>query len=149
MKKLILISSVCCLILNSCGSTQQSVRQVDINDTHLITEPKLVRYEVDLDTKLQGTIKMSKKYGIAYIKSAAVAEALKANPKADLIVDPQYQIKSKLLKMEVSVTGFLGEYTSVETLTKDNMKLYVDYNKSNGASGTTSSAVKVRRLRRK
>lgn len=142
MKKIYLGVAALALFLAACSTSQSTIRKVDINDTNLITEPKLVRYTVDLSKKLTATIKMSKKYGIEYAKSAAVAEALKADPTADLIVDPQYQIKSSLMRIEVTVTGYWGKYTSVETLDTSLMKYYMDFNTVNGAATMMSSPLK-------
>lgn len=128
----------------ACTTSQSTIRNVDINDTNLITEPKLVRYDVDLTKKLTGTVKMNKKLGVEYIKSAAVSEALKSDPTADLIVDPQYQIKSSLMSIEVTVTGFWGKYTSVETMDTSLLKYYMDFNRVNSAPTTTSSPVNVK-----
>jgi hypothetical protein len=87
--------------------------------------------------------KMNKKYGVEYAKSAAVAEALKTDPTADLIVDPQYQIKSSLMSIEVTVSGYWGKYTSIETLDTSLMKYYMDFNAVNGAAPVVSSPVKM------
>src|SRR5688572_20661248 len=142
MRKMYLGIAGLMLFLAACSTSQSSIRKVDINDTNLITEPKLVHYDVNLDKKLTGTVKMSKKYGVEYAKSAAVAEALKADPTADLIVDPQYQIKSSLMRMEVTVTGYWGKYTSVETLDTSLMKYYMEFNSVNSASTVMSSPLK-------
>lgn len=147
MKKNYLVIAGLTLILAACSTSQSTIRKVDINDTNLITEPKLVRYDVDLNKKLRGTVKINKKYGVEYAKSAAVAEALKADPTADIIVDPQYQIKSSIMSIEVTVTGFWGKYTSVETLDTALMKYYMDFNAVNSAPVITSSPVKAKLFR--
>lgn len=143
MKKIYLGIAGLALFLAACSTSQSTIRQVDINDTNLITEPKLVRYDVNLNKKLTATVKMNKKYGVEYAKSAAVAEALKTDPTADLIVDPQYQIKSSLMSIEVTVTGYWGKYTSIETLDTSLMKYYMDFNAVNGAAPVVSSPLKM------
>ena len=144
MKKIYLGIAGLMLFLASCSTSQSTIRKVDINDTNLITEPKLVRYDVKLDKKLTATVKMSKKLGVEYVKSAAVAEALKTDATADLIVDPQYQIKSSLMSIEVTVTGYWGKYTSIETLDTSVMRYYMEFNSVNGAPTMVSSPINTK-----
>lgn len=116
------------LVFTSCSSSQFSVRYVDIHETDIITMPKVADYEVNIGKKLTGTVKMSNKNGMDYIKSSAIAVALASDPTADLLVDPMYTIKKGILKTEVTVVGYYGKYTSIETIDTAEILYYMQFN---------------------
>ena len=74
-------------------------------------------------TKTAGSVDVANDIGLANVKAAAVAEALKQNGGADVLVDPQYETRTrrglfgKKIKY-VTVTGYPAKYKKFETATK-------------------------------
>lgn len=117
MKKF-LTAMVCTLLLclGSCSTVKKTSTSIDVNT------PVMAATQADLDVKAQKisyTLQPSKairRAGKKAVVEAAVAEALKANGNADVLVGMQYEMKEtknlfgvKKIKY-VTVTGYPGTY---------------------------------------
>ncbi len=115
MKK-ILLAAVVLLGLASCTTTSRTASTIDVNN-QLKSDAN-----VDLDVsqkRASFTIEPSKKIrrgGLRNVKAYAVSEALRYNAEADVLVEPQFEVKirtglfgNKKIK-SVTVTGYPAKY---------------------------------------
>jgi hypothetical protein len=78
----------------------------------------------DLDvkaTKVSGTAQGNTRE-IEALKREATENAIKES-KADILVEPQYNIQTKRMRATVTVTGFPASYVGFHPITKDEIEL--------------------------
>jgi hypothetical protein len=109
--------------LTSCSSITRvvTVKQLDIYGSGVIQKPVVVDLEVR-ESKVSGYSSMSSSTPIEVVKKNAVAEALK-NAKADVLVEPKFEIEKKNNTITASVTGFPAIYKNFRPITQDDVKL--------------------------
>lgn len=115
MKKIFSILSVALLIAaaTSCTSVKKTATVVDVNTN---VSSKTTADLIVSQEKITFNYKVPKKVrraGSKTVYETAVAEALKANGNADVLVHAQYVVKKKRNKIkEITVTGFPAKYTN-------------------------------------
>ncbi|MDE7159246.1 MAG: hypothetical protein K2O24_00155 [Muribaculaceae bacterium] len=115
MKKILLCGVIALAVgITSCNSLRHTATTVDVN-TELFS-----RSTADLkvsSNKISYTLKPTKamrKAGEKAVIETAVAEALKANGNADVLVGMQYEIKKRGKKVKyVTVTGYPASYVNI------------------------------------
>jgi hypothetical protein len=65
---------------------------------------------------------MSSTTPVEIVKKNAVADALK-NAKADVLIEPKFEIEKKSSTITASVTGFPAFYKNFRPITQDDVKL--------------------------
>lgn len=122
MKKILLLLGTC-FLLSSCSSITKiiTVKQLDIYGSGVIQKPVVVDLEVR-ETKVYGFSSMSSSTPVEIVKKNAVADALK-NVKADVLIEPKFEIEKKSSTITASVSGFPGFYKNFRPITPDDIKL--------------------------
>lgn len=121
-KSLIAVACAGVLLLSSCSTVKKSSTSVDIST------PVLTETVADLNVqphKISYTLHPSaaiRRGGDKNVIKVAVAEALKANGDADVLVGMQYEIKKRKglfgTKVKyVTVTGYPAKYSNFKTVT--------------------------------
>lgn len=115
MKKIILAAAVVMSLgLASCSSVKHTATTVPVDAT--VAAPATADLKVS-QQKITFTYKPSKavrRSGNNGVLAAAVAEALRANGNADVLVSPQYVITKKRRSIrQVIVTGYPATYTNI------------------------------------
>lgn len=121
--KATIVGCMAALCMASCTTVTKTAGSVDVaNDLKSKTEAELVVQDKRITYTLRPP-KSIRRGGLANVKAAAVAEALKQNGGADVLVDPQYETRTrrglfgKKIKY-VTVTGYPAKYKKFETATK-------------------------------
>ena len=122
MKNLIL-AFASMMMLSSCSVITKSitVKQLDIYGPGVIQKPVIVDLDVR-DAKVSGYSSMAKSSSVEQVKNFAVADALK-NAKADVLVEPKFEIEWTPTKITVSVTGYPAIYKNFRPITIDDVPL--------------------------
>lgn len=122
MKKILLFLGTC-FLLSSCSSITKiiTVKQLDIYGSGVIQKPVVVDLEVR-ETKVYGFSSMSSSTPVEIVKKNAVADALK-NAKADVLVEPKFEIEKKSTTITASVSGFPAIYKNFRPISQDDVKL--------------------------
>ena len=125
MKTRILILTLFTTLFVSCSTTKKTtstIRSMDINGPGVIQIPVVVDLEV-INTKVNGSYTMSTQDAqVDYLKSKAIAIALQST-KADVLIEPTYEIIEGNGIITVTVTGFPGTYKNFRTISKDDIPL--------------------------
>lgn len=114
MKKVVLaVAVVAAMMATSCSSIHKTATVENVN-TEIISlntaDLEVSNKKVTFFYKPSGA---EKRGGNKNVIECAVAEALKANGNADVMVAPQYIIKKRKGKVkEVTVTGYPAHYTN-------------------------------------
>lgn len=115
MKKIFSILSVALLIAaaTSCTSVKKTASIIDVNTA---VASKSTADLIVSQEKITFTYKVPKKArraGSKAVYATAVAEALKANGNADVLVQAQYAVRKRGKKIkEITVTGYPAKYTN-------------------------------------
>ena len=122
MKNLIL-AFASMMMLSSCSVFTKSitVKQLDIYGSGVIQKPVIVDLDVR-DAKVSGYSSMAASSSIEQVKKFAVADALK-NAKADVLVEPKFEIEKTTTKITASVTGYPANYKNFRSITIDDVPL--------------------------
>jgi hypothetical protein len=112
-----------CLMLSSCSSIARiiTVKQLDIYGSGVIQKPVIVDLEVR-ETKVSGFSSMKSITPVEIVKKNAVADALK-NAKADVLIEPKFEIEKNSRTITASVTGFPAFYRNFRPISQDDVKL--------------------------
>lgn len=118
MKKILLVLSVCLLAFASCNSIEKTARtEVVQSEVSSITYSKLV-----VGPKLVYAMTPSKsirRKGVENVKRSVVSEALKTHGNADVLLNPEFEIRkhhgifgSRITG--ITVTGYPATYTNFD-----------------------------------
>lgn len=115
MKKALFSIAIAALALTSCTTVKStaSVMDVDKNvDAQTLTDLQVSGERISYTLR---PVKSVRRGGLRNVKSTAVSEALKANGKGDVLVAPNFEVKTRrgLLGTKiksVTVTGYVGTY---------------------------------------
>ncbi len=110
-------------MLSSCNSVTKifTVKQLDIYGSGVIQKPVVVDLEVR-ETIVTGSSSMRSTTPVELVKKCAVADALK-NAKADVLVEPKFEIEKKKRLITASVSGFPAYYKNFRPITAEDVKL--------------------------
>lgn len=121
MKKLFLAAGIVAALLgaSSCTSVRSTSSTLDVNtcvhsglSADLTVSPNKISYVYHPSKKVR-------RGGEKNVIATAVAEALKANGNADVLVAPQYTVRKKRSNIkEVIVTGYPATYNNFQNISK-------------------------------
>lgn len=121
MKRSILIV-VAVISLSACSKFHTStVRTMDIYGPGVLQKPVVAELNVS-ETRVQSTITGKKSKGIDNLKQMAVLEAVR-QAKADVLVEPSFDITTSGRKVTVTANGFPATYTSFHSIKNDEVEL--------------------------
>ena len=134
--------------LASCSLQKQTTntsKTLGIYGPGVIQKPVLTNLKVN-PRKFTSNYAGSGSQDINYHKSQAIAKAMIEN-KADLIIEPAYEITNSLSNVSIIVTGYGGTYENFRPLTGADTSLLVDagimnYNNGPGETPTPQPAKK-------
>jgi hypothetical protein len=137
MNKFLLLATTVLGML-SCSLQKQTTntsKTLGIYGAGVIQKPVLINLKVT-PRKLTCTYSGSGSQNIAYHKSQAIAKAMMEN-KADVIIEPAYEITSSSSTVSIIVTGYAGSYENFRQLATTDTALLVgagiiDYNNGPG-----------------
>lgn len=139
MKKIIVAGTVAFALI-SCSLQKQitnTAKTLDIYGAGVIQKPVLTNLKVN-PGKFTCTYSGSGSQEIEYHKSQAISKAMIEN-KADVIIEPTYEITTSVSTVSIIVTGYAGSYENFRQLTSADTSLLVDagiINYNNGAGET-------------
>ncbi len=119
--KIILACCMAALGMTSCTTVTKTASSINVDD--ILKSRNMAELSVQ-DTRISYTfhpVKSIRRGGLANIKAAAVSEALKQNGGADVLVEPQFEVRQrrglfgKKVKY-VTVTGYPAKYVKFETV---------------------------------
>ena len=139
MKKMFLFGALA-FALSSCALQKQTTntsKTLGIYGAGVIQKPVLTNLKVN-PQKFTSRYTGSGGQGLDYHKSQAVAKAMIEN-KADVIIEPAYEITSSGLDFSITVAGYAGSYENFRPLTGADTSLLVeagiiDYNSGPGST---------------
>jgi hypothetical protein len=110
------------LALISCTTVRSiTSKSMDINQQGVIQKPVVVDLDVR-ETKVNGTATSPSGLGENYIKSLAVADAVKKS-NADILVEPMYEVITSNGQTTVNVTGFPATYRNFRMMKEEDVPL--------------------------
>ena len=124
------------LTLCSCSMQKQTTstsKTLGIYGAGVIQKPVLVNLKMN-PQKFTSRYSAGNAQGIDYHKSQAVAKAM-IEHKADVIIEPAYEITSSASNVSIVVTGYAGSYENFRQLTGADTSLLVDAGIINYNSG--------------
>lgn len=108
--------------LTACSRYQTStVRTMDIYGPGVLQKAVVADLNV-LETRVEGTATGRKSKGIENLKQLAMLDALKKS-KADVLVEPSFDITTVGRKVTVNTKGFPATYTNFHTIKTEEMEL--------------------------
>ena len=128
------------LSLAACSLQKQTTntsKTLPIYGAGVIQKPVLTNLKMN-PVKFTSNYVGSGSQGIDYHKSQAIAKAMLEN-KADLIIEPAYQVTSSTSSVSIIVTGYAGSYENFRPLMGADTSLLVDVgiiNYNNGPGET-------------
>ncbi|MDB5203013.1 MAG: hypothetical protein JWQ27_2422 [Ferruginibacter sp.] len=147
MKEVILAATVVAA-LTSCSlqkRTTNTAKTLGIYGAGVIQKPVLTNLKVN-PQKFSSSYASNETQGLEYHKSQAVAKAMMEN-KADVIIEPAYEITSSGSSVSIILTGYAGSYENFRQLTGADTSLLVDagimnYNSGPGATPAAQAVKK-------
>lgn len=115
------------LVLASCSlqkRTTNTSKTLAIYGAGVIQKPVLTHLTVN-PKKITSTYSGNGAQGIDYHKSQAIAKAMLEN-KADMIIEPSFEITSSTSRISINVTGYAGTYGNFRQLTGADTALLVE-----------------------
>lgn len=103
------------LVLNSCSTTNYSIRSITIDKNPVITNDVIVDVKVDATKSITAT--SDKRLSVNLAKNEAYYKAITEN-NIDIVIDPIFEIKTIGRKCVVKLTGYAGYYTNPRTKTE-------------------------------
>lgn len=137
---LILLLTIFLSVLASCSfqkKTTNTSKTLGIYGAGVIQKPVLTHLKVN-PQKITSNYEGRGTEGIAYHKSQAIAKAMLEN-RADVIIEPVYEITSSSSQVSILVTGYAGHYENFRQLTGADTTLLVEagiINYNNGPGET-------------
>lgn len=125
--KQILVLGATMLVLASCSfqkKTTNTSKTLGIYGAGVIQKPVLTHLKVN-PRKITSSYAGNGSQGIDYHKSQAIAKAMIEN-KADVIIEPVYEITSSASNISIIVTGYAGSYENFRQLTGADTALLVE-----------------------
>ena len=146
--KEIIVCGFALILLASCSfqkKTTNTSKTLGIYGAGVIQKPVLTHLKVN-PQKITSRYDGGSSEGIDYHKSQAIARAMLEN-KADVIIEPAYEITSTSSSVSIVVTGYAGNYENFRQLTGADTALLVeagiiDYNKGPGETPEPQKAKK-------
>lgn len=146
--KEILILGALIFILGSCSLQKQTTntsKTLGIYGAGVIQKPVLTNLKVN-PLKFTSSYTGTGTQDMDYHKSQAIAKAMIEN-KADVIIEPAYEITSSASNITIGITGYAGSYQNFRALTGADTSLLVgagiiDYNKGPGDTPDPQAAKK-------
>jgi hypothetical protein len=147
IKKMLLLGAVV-FALGSCSMPKQTTttsKSLGIYGAGVIQKPVVTNLKVN-PRKFTSTYAGNGTEGLMYHKSQAIAKAMAEN-KADVIIEPAYDITSSASNVSITVTGYAGSYENFRQLTGADTSLLVgagiiDYNNGPGETPAPLAARK-------
>ena len=139
MKRISLIC-IALIFLAACSlpkKTSSTSKTLPIYGAGVIQKPVLTHLKVN-PRKITSSYSGKGTQGVVYHKSQAIAKAMLEN-RADVIVEPAYEIVKTTSSVSIIVTGYAGNYENFRQLTGADTALLVDVgiiNYSNGPDET-------------
>lgn len=140
--KQILVWGATAFFLASCSLQKQTTntsKTLGIYGAGVIQKPVLNHLKVN-PQKITSRYAGNGSQGIGYHKRQAIAKAMLEN-KADVIIEPAFEITSSTSNVSIVVTGYAGSYQNFRQLTGADTSLLVDagiMNYNNGPDETPS-----------
>lgn len=125
--KQILVWGATMFVLASCSfqkKTTNTSKTLGIYGAGVIQKPVLTHLKVN-PGKITSLYSGSGSESIDYHKSQAIAKAMHEN-KADVIIEPAYEIVSTLSTVSITLTGYAGSYENFRQLTGADTALLVE-----------------------
>lgn len=125
--KQILVLGATVFVLASCSfqkKTANTSKTLGIYGAGVIQKPVLTHLKVN-PQKISSSYAGSGSEGIDYHKSQAIAKAMIEN-RADVIIEPVYEITSSASNVSIIVTGYAGSYENFRQLTGADTTLLVE-----------------------
>src|SRR6478672_1994226 len=126
MKLLFFFTTIACG-LASCSiqkQTTNTAKTLGIYGAGVIQKPVLTNLKVN-PQKFTSTYSSSGTQGADYHKSQAIAKAMAEN-KADVIIEPAYEIITNTSSVKITTTGYAGTYDNFRQMTGADTSLLVD-----------------------
>jgi hypothetical protein len=120
MKKLIILI-IFFVNFTSCSTLTLTPKTQNINSRGIIQLPVVAELEVK-NEKITGEASQTSNTSLSIIKSKAVNNAL-SKSSGDVLIEPNYIIKTDRGMTHVTVTGYPGVYKNFHTITEDDMPL--------------------------
>ena len=123
----ILLLGVAVMILASCSlqkQTTNTAKTLPIYGPGVIQQPTLANLKVN-PQKISSSYTAAAGQGMDYHKSQAIAKAMMEN-KADVIIEPAYEITSGSSRVSIITTGYAANYENFRKLTGADTSLLVD-----------------------
>ena len=139
MKQIVLVGAVV-MTLASCSLQKQTTntsKTLGIYGSGVIQKPVITNLKVN-PQKFTSTYAESSGQDVDYHRSQAIAKAMIEN-KADVIIEPAYNITSSGSNVSIVVTGYAGNYENFRQLTGADTSLLVEVgiiNYNNGPGET-------------
>ena len=110
------------LSLSACSRFHTStMRTMDIYGPGVLQKPVIADLNV-VETRIQGSVTGRKSKGIDNLKQMAVLDALQKS-KADVLVEPSFDITRVGRKVTVTATGFPATYANFHSIKSDEVEL--------------------------
>ncbi|MEY4594255.1 MAG: hypothetical protein RIQ47_665 [Bacteroidota bacterium] len=110
------------LSLTACSTFRTStVRTMDIYGPGVLQKPVVADLTVS-ETRAQGTAEGRKSKGVENLKQLAVLDAIRKS-KADVLVEPTFDITTVGRKVTVTTSGFPATYTNFHAIKSDEVEM--------------------------
>jgi hypothetical protein len=122
MKLKIYAVALLSLTVFSCQTVKTgTAKSIDISGVGVIHKPVIADLDVK-EEKITKTIMLKNLESLENAKNEIIRELLNEN-KADLLVEPKFESKTKNGKTELTVTGWLAYYKNFRTIEEKDIKL--------------------------
>ncbi|MFM2207093.1 MAG: hypothetical protein RL213_1068 [Bacteroidota bacterium] len=109
--------------LSSCSKFHTgTVRSTDIYGPGVLQKPVVAELSVN-ETRVQGTFSGRKSKGLENLKQLAMLDAINKS-KADVLVEPTFDVSTVGRKVTVNVSGFPATYTNFHSIKTDEVDLF-------------------------
>ena len=109
------------VIFTSCSTLTLTPKTQNINSSGILQLPVVAELQVK-NEKITGESSQTSNTSLSIIKSNAVNNALSKSP-GDVLIEPNYIIKTERGMTHVTVTGYPGIYKNFHTITEDDIPL--------------------------
>lgn len=127
MTKRFLFYGTLLLLLASCSSLKQTTntsKTLDIYGSGVIQSPVLTDLVVN-PKKISSFYSGEGMQSVEYHKSQAIAKAMEEN-KADVIIEPAFEIVSSNSNVKITTTGYSGSYKNFRNMTAADSTILID-----------------------
>lgn len=120
---LLIIALIFVLTATSCSTAlkRNTAKSMDIYGSGVIQKPVIVDLDVE-DKKVTGTATAASGSSESAVKQLAVANALK-EAKADVLVEPKFEVDIQGGKITATVTGFPARYKNFRSIRQEDTEL--------------------------